>query len=100
MIDQLGADAEWVSKKKTDLRYHELSDDGYYRKLLAINPSLQLISRDRVERRRRTPPADSPATKRGWLIREFAGSGDPISAEWAYAVLGEGKTRKRIDFGS
>lgn len=99
MIDQLGSDAQWVSRKKIDLRYHELSDHGYYRKLTVADPSITLISRDRIDKRRRTPPADSPATKRGWLIREFAGSDDLISAEWAYAVLGEGKTRKRIDFG-
>lgn len=100
MIDQLGADAQWIHRKKTDLRYHELSPEGYYRKLAAINPSLNLISQDRIERRRRTPPPDSPASKRGWLIREFANSDDPVSSDWGYAVLGEGKRRKRIDFGS
>ncbi|MEO1525039.1 MAG: proteasome accessory factor PafA2 family protein [Planctomycetota bacterium] len=98
MMDQLGEDAQWVARKKTDLRYHELSPDGYYRKLASTNPTLALIDDERIERRRRTPPADSPATKRGWLIREFAGSGQPIASEWAYAFLGEGKQRKRIDF--
>ena len=100
MIDQLGADATWVARKKTDLRYHELSPDGYYQKLVASNPMLSLIHSDRIEQRRRTPPAGSPATKRGWLIREFADSEEPVSAEWGYALLGEGKNRKRIDFGT
>ncbi|MEL6105584.1 MAG: proteasome accessory factor PafA2 family protein [Planctomycetota bacterium] len=98
MIDQLGDEAEWAARKKTDLRYHELSPDGYYRKLAATNPTLALIDDDRIERRRRTPPPDSPATKRGWLIREFAGSDEPLVAEWTHAILGEGKQRRRIEF--
>ena len=96
MIDQLGDSVDWATRKKTDLRYHELSPHGYYRKLVATNPSLQLVSRDRIERRRRTPPSDSPATKRGWLIREFGGK--EVSAEWRFAMLGEGKSKKRIEF--
>lgn len=99
MIDQLGPDAEWVARKKTDLRYHELSPDGYYRKLAATNPSLALIDPERIDKRRRTPPAGSPATKRGWVIREFGGGDDPLTAEWGYAMLGEGKQQRRIDFG-
>jgi proteasome accessory factor A len=98
MIDQLGENAEWVIKKKTDLRYHELSCDGYYRKLVAANPSLSLIERTRIDKRRRTPPSDSPATRRGWLIREFYESEDSVTADWQYAMLGQGKDRKRIDF--
>ncbi|MCO8120580.1 proteasome accessory factor PafA2 family protein [Stieleria sp. TO1_6] len=98
MMDQLGSDSQWVSRKKTDLRYHELSPDGYYRKLIAMNPSLALITQERIEKRRRTPPPDSPATKRGWLIREFAGGDQPVSCDWSYAVIGEGKQRKRIQF--
>lgn len=98
MIDQLGEDAQWAARKKTDLRYHELSPDGYYRKLAATNPTLSLIDDDRIERRRRTPPPDSPATKRGWLIREFADSDEPLVAEWTHAILGEGKQRRRIEF--
>ncbi|OYP36792.1 proteasome accessory factor PafA2 family protein [Rhodopirellula sp. MGV] len=98
MIDQLGPDAEWIAKKKADLRYHELSADGFYQKLVASNPSLKLIDPQRVEQRRRTPPADSPATKRGWLIREFGDGEDSVAAEWGYAVLGEGRDRKRIHF--
>ncbi|MCA9135724.1 MAG: proteasome accessory factor PafA2 family protein [Planctomycetales bacterium] len=98
MMDQLGKNAEWAERKKIDLRYHELSPDGYFRKLAAINPALCLIGQDRIEKRRRTPPAHSPAAKRGWLIREFGDGDDAVSAEWRYAVLGEGKESKRINF--
>ncbi len=98
MIDQLGQDAQWLERKKTDLRYHELSPDGYFQKLAATNPSLALIALERIERRRRSPPADSPAAKRGWLIREFADSGDSVTAEWSYAMLRAGSETKRINF--
>lgn len=98
MIDQLGANAEWMARKKADLRYHELSPAGYYRKLAATNPSLALIDPERIERRRRTPPSNSPATKRGWLIREFSNSTEPVIAEWGYAMLQSGNSKKRIQF--
>jgi len=98
MIDQLDGAAGWAARKKTDLRYHELSPDGYYRKLAAVDGTLALITRDRIDQRRRTPPADSPASKRGWLIREFSGGDTSVTAEWRYAVLGEGKHKKRIEF--
>lgn len=98
MMDQLGDRADWAARKKMDLRYHELSPDGYFRKLVAINPALALIDRSRIEKRRRTPPENSPATKRGWLIREFGDGEDSVCAEWRYAVLGDGKESKRIDF--
>ena len=98
MMDQLGPHAQWMARKKTDLRYHELSPQGYYYKLSETNPSLSIVDREQVAKRRRTPPADSPATKRGWLIREFSDSEAQIAAEWGYAVMGEGKERRRIDF--
>ncbi|QEF98589.1 Pup deamidase/depupylase [Stieleria maiorica] len=98
MIDQLGEHAEWLEKRKTDLRYHELSPDGYFQRLAAANPSLALIAPERIRRRRRWPPADSPAARRGWLIREFAGSGNSITADWGYAMVRAGGETKRVDF--
>ena len=98
MMQQLGDKASWVARKKTDLRYHELSPDGYYRKLAATNPSLTLVDPERIERRRRTPPPNCPATQRGWLIREFGDGDEAVASEWSYAILGEGKEKKRVDF--
>ncbi|MCD0459043.1 proteasome accessory factor PafA2 family protein [Roseiconus lacunae] len=98
MIDQLGPGAQWIAKKKADLRYHELSPEGYYQKLAASNPALVLIDPQRIEQRRRVPPSNSPAVKRGWLIREFGDGDSTVAAEWEYGILGEGRHRKRIDF--
>nr|WP_286178292.1 proteasome accessory factor PafA2 family protein [Rhodopirellula sp. JC639] len=98
MIDQLGEHAEWLEKKKTDLRYHELSPDGYFQRLAATNPSLALIAPERIRHRRHWPPADSPAARRGWVIREFANCGNSLTADWSYAMLRVGAETKRIDF--
>ncbi len=98
MIDQLGEQSDWASRKKVDLRYHELSSEGYYRKFLAAMPELRLVDEDQINRRRRSPPPGTPAARRGWLIREFAGFDETLQAEWTYALIGRGRKRKRVRF--
>ena len=98
LVEQLEDDAEWASKKKIDLRYHELSTDGYFRKLLEHNQDLKLVADEHIERRRRSPPPSSPAARRGWLIREFAGSDEWLQSDWTHAMIGRGRKRKRIEF--
>ncbi len=98
MIDQLGEDADWSQKKKIDLRYHELSEDGYFNQLMEARSELRLIDDDHIQRRRRSPPPSSPAARRGWLIREFADSDESMQAEWSYAMIGRGRRRRRVEF--
>lgn len=98
MLDQLDDGAEWIARKKTDLRYHELSDEGYHRKLSMTNPELRLVDPEHVRRRRRSPPADSPAARRGWTIREFSGADESLQSEWTYALLGQGRDRRKLPF--
>jgi proteasome accessory factor A len=98
MLDRLGDDADWSDRKKIDLRYHELSSDGYYMQLVASHPELRLVDDERIARRRRSPPPSSPAARRGWLIREFADSEESMQSEWSYAMIGRGKHRKRVEF--
>ncbi len=98
MIDQLGNQAGWSDRKKIDLRYHELSPDGYFYQLMTSRPELRLVDADQIERRRRSPPPSSPAAKRGWLIREFANSDETMQSEWDFAMIGRGRQRKRVDF--
>jgi len=88
----------WSDKKKIDLRYHELSPDGYYYQLLEARPDAILVDQDLVQRRRRSPPAGSPAAKRGWMIREFSGSEEAIQTEWTHAMVGRGSNRRRVNF--
>ena len=98
MMDKLGEEAEWPAKKKIDLRYHELSSEGYYRQFMEARPDLRLVNDERIERRRRSPPPGSPAARRGWLIREFANSDESMQAEWSYAMIGRGRGRRRVEF--
>ncbi|QDT10200.1 Pup deamidase/depupylase [Planctomycetes bacterium K23_9] len=98
LIQQLGTQADWSAKKKIDLRYHELSREGYFFKLLQYKPERRLISAARIDRRRRSPPPDSPAARRGWLIREFASSDQAPQFDWSHAMIGVGQSRKRIEF--
>ena len=98
MIDQLGPDSDWTARKKIDLRYHELSESGYYQELLNNRPELRLVDAVEIDRRRKSPPASSPAARRGWLIREFADSEGNVQSEWSFAIIGRGKSRKRFEF--
>lgn len=98
MMDKLGKDAEWPERKKIDLRYHELSEDGYYNQFIKTRPERLLVEQELIQRRRRSPPAGSPAAKRGWMIREFAGSDEAMQAEWTHAMIGRGRKRRRVEF--
>ncbi len=98
MMDKLGEDADWPARKKVDLRYHELSEDGYFNQLMSTRPELRLVDDERIERRRRSPPPSSPAARRGWLIREFANSDESMQSEWTYAMIGRGRHRRRVEF--
>jgi proteasome accessory factor A len=88
----------WASKKKIDLRYHELSDEGYHALLMESRPELRLVDEEQIARRRKSPPAGSPAARRGWLIREFAGDPGTMQCEWSYAIIGHGKTKRSVEF--
>ncbi len=98
LIDQLGDTAEWTARKKIDLRYHELSEEGYFNQLIESRPELRLVDPETIERRRRSPPPGSPAARRGWLIREFANSDESMQSEWGYAMIGRGRQRRRVEF--
>jgi proteasome accessory factor A len=100
MIDQLGSEADWAARKKVDLRYHELSPDGYYYQLMEGRPDLRLVDEERIRRRRRSPPPSSPAARRGWMIREFADSDEAIQSEWSFAMVGRGRNRRRVEFAA
>ncbi len=98
LIQALGQKASWTDRKKIDLRYHELSSEGYFSRLLKGKPEVSLLNQEQIDRRRRSPPPGSPAARRGWMIREFAGSEESIHTDWTYAMIGRGRNRKRVNF--
>ncbi|QDV10585.1 Pup deamidase/depupylase [Rosistilla oblonga] len=94
LIDQMGSDASLASRKKVDLRYHELSPNGYYHRLTGAVPCCSIVEVDEISSAMRMPPKDTPASRRGNLIREFAGSETAISASWSHVIIGSGKSRR------
>lgn len=98
LLDQSGG--AFAEKKKIDLRYHELSANGYHQMLADAGQHLEVVAEDEILRAMRNPPPDSPATTRGRYIREFAQTGAPITANWKCVQLGGGIRRKLIKLRS
>jgi Pup amidohydrolase len=100
MLQQVAQDAAWPVRKKVDLRFHELSEDGYYRKLIAVAGKYPLISPEKVRQAKRIPPSDTVASKRGYLIREFSSSGSSVTAGWDFVKMVEGDETTYYDLAS
>lgn len=96
LLDNAGANANWAERKKIDLRYHELSEDGYFAMLQTAGVAPRLLEEEDVERAMRLAPANSPATTRGHYIREFSHGDDPVRANWRTVVIGTGRSAKTI----
>ena len=98
LLHQTDKNATWQARKKIDLRYHELSSGGYHRRLNETLDLAPILDPMDVSRSRRTPPSGSPATQRGYLIREFSAPECNLHVDWTHAqFVFEGKKR-RIDF--
>jgi proteasome accessory factor A len=87
LLDQLGADAPVEARRKLDLRYHELAQDGYYLRLEAAGVAPTLAEPERVREAAHLPPEGTPATLRGQLIRRFANLGDAGRASWSTFLM-------------
>lgn len=94
VLDKAGRRASWEARKKIDIRYHELSPQGYFERLKMTGIVLELLSRSEIDHARRNPPAGTPAAARGRYIREFSVDEHELSVNWRYVFLArEGKTR-------
>ena len=97
LLDQAGPEASWEQLKKIDIRYHELSSEGYFSRLNEVGLAHNLLEADDIARARRTPPTDTPASLRGRLIREFATHRDAVKANWHVVVFHDGQRKRCID---
>lgn len=91
LLEAAAPDLSWVERKKIDIRYHELSDEGYFQRLLRTGLCPAVVDAQQVARAVRAAPPDSPATTRGHYIREFAGGDEPVCANWKRVVIGRGR---------
>lgn len=94
LLEHARQDASRESLKKIDLKYHELSPDGYFRILTEGLEGHSVIEADDIDRAMRLPPLNTPASMRGRLIREFAGGDEPLAVNWRMVRIGRGVAAK------
>ncbi len=102
LLDHAGTTASWAERKKIDLRYHELSEMGYFAMLESAGQTKRIIDDEAIHRAMRLPPPNSPATARGHYIREFAHADEPVTANWKVVVIGDrwsGKVVRLAKYG-
>jgi hypothetical protein len=96
LLDRAGRGAGWEVRKKIDLRYHELSADGYFQQLRRAGVVRGLVSEAEIAHARRNPPSGTPALVRGRYIREFATDDAPIAVHWDAIYLGQGPDQRVV----
>lgn len=96
LLEKAGHGAQWAERKKIDIRYHELSDEGYYQVLAQTGITKTLVDGEEIDRAIRTAPPDSPATTRGHYIREFADGEEPLAVNWKRILIGRGRRAKVV----
>jgi len=96
LLDQLGDGVSWAQRKKVDLRYHELSEEGYFHQLVTAGVVTRVVTDEEVERAVRVAPPDSPATMRGHFLREFGDAEIWLGVNWRTVTLGRGRGAKVV----
>jgi proteasome accessory factor A len=94
LLDRLGPNAPVEEMRKLDLRYHELSRDGYYLRLEAAGVAPTLVQPEDVLKATMNPPEGTPATTRGRVIREFATPGRLVRASWTSVIVSEKRSNR------
>ncbi len=98
LLEQAGGDAPLDARRKIDVRYHELSRDGYYLQLEAAGLAPTIVEPEEVLLAAVTPPLETPAAERGNLIRAHAASGKPVRTSWSAAIVGSGQQSHIVRF--
>jgi hypothetical protein len=97
LLEKAANNAAWEVQKKIDLRYHELSPEGYFDRLESTGITEAILDPAEIEYAIRNPPAGTPAAVRGRYIREFAGSDEAIQVNWRHIYLGNPRDRRIVD---
>jgi len=84
LLDAAGPGASADQRRKLDLRYHELSPEGYYLRLEAAGVAPVVAEPEDVVAAIDCPPEGSPAAARGRLIRQLRGA---VRVGWSSAVV-------------
>ncbi|HYT94979.1 MAG TPA: proteasome accessory factor PafA2 family protein, partial [Gemmataceae bacterium] len=95
LLETAGAGGSVAAHRKIDLRYHELSQEGYYVRLEAAGVAPTLVEPEEVMEAIGRPPEGTPASIRGDLIRQFAMNPEAVRASWC-AVIVNATTKPRV----
>jgi Pup amidohydrolase len=82
LLRRLPVQASFAALKKIDIRYHEVGVESYFQRLAKFRDVSPIVDANQLDRATRMPPDNSPATKRGYMIREFANSGHVLDIDW------------------
>jgi proteasome accessory factor A len=96
LLDGMGQYATIEEKRKLDMRYHELSREGYYLQLEAAGVAPTIVDPEEVLKAIHAPPEGTPANMRGKLIQEFEGTGHRVQASWSSVVVSTGEDKRLI----
>ena len=102
LLDQAHPDASWDLRKKIDIRYHELSAEGYFATLERTGVVRRIVEPESVEQALRNAPPYTPATTRSHYIREFSQGVENFSVNWKmvhFTVDGQRKRIRLSDYG-
>jgi Pup amidohydrolase len=94
LLETAGKDVPLDARRKIDLRYHELSREGYYTQMEALGLAPTLVEPEQILTATTTPPADTPAAMRGQLIHEHATRAQSVAASWSCVrIVSSGRVR-------
>ncbi|QDV67858.1 Pup deamidase/depupylase [Rosistilla carotiformis] len=96
LLKQAGQNLPLPANRKLDIKYHELSADGYYSLLESAGETEQIVSEQEIQRAMRQPPPTPRAMRRGSFIREFSGTETPVHATWNSIRLGKAFGNRRV----
>lgn len=100
LIHQLGSTATPSSRKKVDLRYHELSPSGYFNQLKQTELVVAILDKGEIENAKLIPPQDTRAASRGKLIQENRRTSRKLYADWDRVKIGWGPKSKKVKLDS
>jgi hypothetical protein len=96
LLATAGKDAGVEAWRKIDLKYHELSKEGYYNHLEAAGVAPTLVEPEEVIDAIGKPPKGTPAALRGQLIRAHAWEEQQVRAGWESVLLKDGLQQRVI----
>lgn len=96
LIQGAGHGLSVESRRMIDLKYHELSPEGYYFLLAETGSVVTLVGEEERKAAMRFPPSTARATMRGRYVREFGNTNVPISVDWESLKIGKGMNAKTV----